>query len=452
MGKSFLMSMIMILVVSIVIFFSCAPLSTTTVTTTTTATLPLTTSTITTNSDTISTIPTTHTTSTIPTTANTTGPTTPLSTITSTISTRPPLNTIPEGSIHIERVFPNLSFKDMTNLVQPDDASGLLFITEQRGVVYAFHSDQPQLGAYVFLDITDRVNQGGSEEGLLGLVFDPDYRENGYFYVYYSATNPRRSVVSRFSLDQGNPVIAAPQSEVIIMEVEQPFSNHNGGQLAFGLDGYLYIGLGDGGGAGDPQHNGQNMGALLGKILRIDVSQLLETGNYRIPSDNPFVNTAGARAEIWAFGLRNPWRFSFDKETGLLWAGDVGQNIWEEIDIIIKGANYGWNVMEGFHCYSPATGCDKSGITLPLVEYDHSQGCSVTGGYVYRGDKVPSLQGFYVYGDYCSGNIWALAFDGNTVTQNILLVESGLSITSFGEDLDRNLYILSSDGGIYTIQ
>ena len=202
---------------------------------------------------------------------------------------------------------------------------------------------------------------------------------------------------------------------------------------------------------GDPQRNGQNLGTLLGKILRIDVSGLSATGDYKIPADNPFVGTAGARGEIWAYGLRNPWRFSFDKETGLLWAGDVGQNSWEEIDIITKGANYGWNIMEGFHCYSPATGCDQSGLTLPLVEYDHSQGCSVTGGYVYRGDKIPSLQGYYIYGDYCSGNIWALGYQNNAVTRNILLAESGLSITSFGEDLAGNLYILSREGGIYTL-
>jgi glucose/arabinose dehydrogenase len=257
--------------------------------------------------------------------------------------------------------------------------------------------------------------------------------------------------VSRFSIDQENPGVAAPQSEVTIMEIEQPFSNHNGGQIAFGPDGYLYISMGDGGSAGDPQRNGQNLGTLLGSILRIDVSGLSGTGDYEIPIDNPFINTAGARAEIWAFGLRNPWRFSFDMETGLLWAGDVGQNMWEEIDIITKGANYGWNIMEGFHCYSPTTGCDQSGLTLPIVEYDHSQGCSVTGGYVYRGDKIPSLQGYYIYGDYCSGNIWALGYHGNTVSRNMLLVESGLSITSFSEDLAGNLYILSREGGIYIL-
>ena len=411
-------------------------------------------------------------------------------------TTTPRPNNIPAGSMQVERVFPNLSFQDMTNLVQPVDESGLIFITEQKGVIHAFTANQPQQGSRVFLDITNQVNRGG-EEGLLGLAFSPDYQDNGHFYVYYSATNPRRSVVSRFSLDQGNPGIADPQSEVIIMEIEQPFINHNGGQLAFGPDGYLYIGLGDGGG-GDPQSNGQNIGTLLGSILRIDVDGLSANGEYKIPGDNPFVDTAGARAEIWAYGLRNPWRFSFDKDTGLLWAGDVGRSMWEEIDIITKGANYGWNIMEGSECYSQrvwspsslrtdnpasllmamaklvsgtasmaaiierakvilstvksmATGCDQSGLTLPLVDYDHTQGCSVTGGYVYRGDKIHSLQGYYIYGDYCSGNIWGLGYDGNVVTQNMLLTESGLSITSFGEDLSGNLYILSGNGGIYTL-
>lgn len=358
---------------------------------------------------------------------------------------------IPAGNFQVERVFPDLSFQEMTNLVQPDGTSGLIFITEQRGVISAFSANNSQQ-ADIFLDITDRVNMGGNEEGLLGLAFAPDYQQNGYFYVYYSAADPRRSVISRFSLDQEDTDVADPESEVIIMEVAQPFSNHNGGQLAFGPDGYLYIGLGDGGSAGDPQGNGQNLGTLLGKILRIDVSGLSGPGDYEIPADNPFVDTEGARAEIWAFGLRNPWRFSFDSETGLLWAGDVGQGSWEEIDIIAKGANYGWNTMEGLHCYSPSTGCDQSGLTLPIAEYDHSQGrCSVTGGYVYRGDQIASLQGYYIYGDYCTGDIWALSYDGSVVTDNMLLTESGLSITSFGEDLAGNLYILDRQGGIYTL-
>ena len=355
----------------------------------------------------------------------------------------------PTGSFQVERVFPDLSFQEPTNLVQPDGASDLMFVTEQRGTIYALSAGNPQQ-ANIFLDITDRVNKGGNEEGLLGLAFDPDYQENGYFYVYYSADGPRRSVLSRFSLDQENTDVADPQSEVIVMEIAEPYSNHNGGQLAFGPDGYLYVGLGDGGGGGDPDGNGQNLGTLLGSILRIDVSGL--SGGYTIPADNPFVDTEGARAEIWAFGLRNPWRFSFDSETGLLWAGDVGQGSWEEIDIITGGANYGWNIMEGLHCYSPPSGCDQSGLSLPIAEYDHSQGrCSITGGYVYRGDQIPSLQGYYIYGDYCSGDIWALAYDGSVVTENTLLAESGLSITSFGEDLAGTLYILDRAGGIYTL-
>jgi glucose/arabinose dehydrogenase len=359
--------------------------------------------------------------------------------------------TIPPGSFQVERVFPDLDFQEMTNLVEPDDTSDLIFVTEQGGVIYSLSANNSQQ-ADVFLDITDRVNRGGDEEGLLGLAFDPDYQENGYFYVYYSAADPRRSVLSRFSLDEENTDIADPESEIIIMEVEQPFPNHNGGQLAFGPDGYLYIGLGDGGSAGDPQGNGQNLGTLLGSILRIDVSGLSAPGDYEIPADNPFVGTEGAQEEIWAFGLRNPWRFSFDSETGSLWAGDVGQNLWEEIDIIVKGANYGWNIMEGSHCYSPASGCNQSGLTLPVVEYAHSEGrCSVTGGYVYRGDQIPSLQGYYIYGDYCSGDIWALAYDGSVVTENTLLVDSALSITSFGEDLAGNLYVLDRDGGIYRL-
>jgi glucose/arabinose dehydrogenase len=357
---------------------------------------------------------------------------------------------VPDGNFQVERVFPDLSFREMTSLVQPDDTSDLIFVTEQRGIIYAFSANNAQQ-ADTFLDITDRVNRGGNEEGLLGLAFDPDYQEDGYFYVYYSADNPRRSVISRFNVDQEDGDVADPESEIIIMEVEQPYSNHNGGQIAFGPDGYLYIGLGDGGSAGDPGGNGQNLDTLLGSILRIDVSELSGAGDYEIPADNPFVDTAAARAEIWAFGLRNPWRFSFDSETGLLWAGDVGQGSWEEIDIIARGANYGWNTMEGLHCYSPASGCDQSGLALPIAEYDHSQGCSVTGGYVYRGDPIASLKGYYIYGDYCSGNIWALTYDGDTVTENTLLVDSDLSITSFGQDLAGNLYILDRQGGIYTL-
>jgi len=355
------------------------------------------------------------------------------------------------GFFQLERLFPGLSFEDMTNFVQPDGDGSLVFVSGQRGLIHVFDIALAQPEPQIFLDITERVSRGGNEEGLLGLAFDPQYRNNGYFYVYYSASNPRRSVVSRFSLEPGSMETANPQSEIVILEIGQPYSNHNGGQIAFGPDGYLYIGVGDGGSGGDPQGNGQNSGTLLGSILRININGLSETGVYEIPADNPFVDTPGARAEIWAFGLRNPWRFSFDTETGLLWAGDVGQNRWEEIDIVTRGANYGWNIMEGSHCYSPAADCNQPDLELPVFEYDHSQGCSITGGYVYRGDQLPALLGYYIYGDYCSGNIWALDYEDNSTVQNMLLVESGLNITVFGEDREGNIYILSRQGGIYTL-
>jgi glucose/arabinose dehydrogenase len=265
-------------------------------------------------------------------------------------STIPPASTPSESQtvikIGAERIFAGLSFQRMTNLVQPQNTSDRLFVTEQRGVISYISVNQSQPSSHVFLDITERVNSGGNEEGLLGLAFDPQYAQNGYFYVYYSADNPLRTVVSGFSLAKANPDAADPQSEVVILEIGQPFSNHKGGQIAFGPDGYLYIGVGDGGSEGDPQGNGQNLGTLLAKILRIDVNGVSKPGDYKIPVDNPFLNTAGARPETWAYGLRNPWRFSFDALTGQLWAGDVGQDKYEEIDIIVKGGNYGWKIME----------------------------------------------------------------------------------------------------------
>ena len=359
--------------------------------------------------------------------------------------------TVPLRPMAVERVFPKLNFRRLTNLVQPDDALNLLFVTEQAGLVRAFVDKHEATGSVVFLDITDRVNEGGNEEGLLGLAFDPNYQSNGYFYVYYSAEGPRRSVLSRFSVSPNNPVLADTDRELIILEVPQPYTNHNGGQLAFGPDSYLYIGLGDGGKGGDPHGNGQNTATLLGSILRIDVSRASEGERYRIPHDNPLVGVAGARAEIWAYGLRNPWRFSFDRETRQLWTADVGQNSWEEVDLIERGLNYGWNVMEGAHCFSPRSGCSTTGLRLPVAEYNRSGGCSVTGGYVYRLHDIPSLTGAYVYGDFCSGKIWGLRHDGESVTEHMLLTESGLNITSFGQDRSGSLYLLSRDSGIYRL-
>lgn len=349
------------------------------------------------------------------------------------------------------RSFPNLNFRHLTGLAQPDDGRGVLYVTEQRGLIRAFPDRQDVAESSIFLDITGRVNEGGNEEGLLGLAFDPGYENNGFFYVYYSAANPRRSVVSRFSVNRDDPSKADSSSESIVLEIPQPFSNHNGGQIAFGPDGYLYIGLGDGGGGGDPMLNGQNTTTLLGALLRIEPLGLGDKPRYRIPDDNPLSSVAGAKAEIWAYGFRNPWRFSFDRETGEIWLGDVGQNLWEEIDLVKMGHNYGWNVMEGAHCFRPRDGCDGAGLDLPIVEYSSSERCSVIGGYVYRGTRLPSISGAYLYGDYCSGTVWGLRHDGQMVTEHVVLAKVEAQITSFGEDQAGQVYILSRDSGIFQL-
>ena len=292
----------------------------------------------------------------------------------------------------VERVFSNLDFRGLTNLTQPAAGDDRLFVAEQLGRILAFADDPYVDDAQVFLDIRDNVNDSGSEEGLLGLAFDPQFDDNGYFYVYYSASGPRRSVVSRFQLSADGQT-ADSDSELVILEIEQPYRNHNGGQLAFGPDGFLYIGLGDGGAAGDPMGHGRNTKTLLGSILRIDVSESTPETPYTIPADNPLLDDSDARPEIWAYGLRNPWRFSFDRETGQLWAGDVGQNSLEEVDLVERGGDYGWNTLEGTRCFSPRTSCDSTGTVPPVWEYPTGEeGCSVIGGYVYRGERIPSLR------------------------------------------------------------
>jgi glucose/arabinose dehydrogenase len=295
----------------------------------------------------------------------------------------------------------------------------------------------------IFGDISHRlIESPDGEEGLLGLAFSPDFPVDGRVYLYYTAGNPRRSVLSRFQAVDGGIDV---ESERILLEIPQPFSNHNGGQLAFGPDGYLYVALGDGGSAGDPQGNAQNLSTLLGSILRLDVSG----EGYVVPPDNPFVARAGARPEIYAYGLRNPWRFSFDKVTGDLWAGDVGQDRWEEVERIGSGGNYGWNIMEGLECYR-SEGCDTAGLQMPRAVYGHDLGCAVMGGYVYRGVSMPELNGWYVYGDYCSGRIWA----ANTADDSppVLLAETELLIASFGELLDGELVALTFAPAIYRLQ
>jgi glucose/arabinose dehydrogenase len=258
--------------------------------------------------------------------------------------------------------------------------------------------------------------------------------------------------VARYKVDPANPDLALSASEEMLLEVDQPFSNHNGGQLAFGPDNFLYIGLGDGGSGGDPQGNGQRTDTLLGKLLRIDVESVVKP--YEIPPGNPFVGMSGFRPEIWALGLRNPWRFSFDRKTGDLYIADVGQNKWEEINYQSNagagGENYGWNIMEGAHCYNAAT-CNQSKFVLPVIEYDHSKGCSVTGGFVYRGETFTGLQGIYVYGDYCEGTIWGLRLV-NGKWQNNLLIDTDLNISSFGENEAGDLFVVDLGGSIYEIQ
>jgi glucose/arabinose dehydrogenase len=349
-----------------------------------------------------------------------------------------------------EVAFPNLSFNRPVDLQHAGDNTNRIFVVEQEGRILVFGNDATASASNLFLDIKGKVDDGGNEEGLLGLAFHPNYETNGFFYVNYTASNPNRTVISRFKVSS-DPNKADAASEYVILEFNQPYSNHNGGQISFGPDGYLYIAAGDGGSGGDPQGNGQNRAALLGKILRIDVDQEANGKRYGIPVDNPFATSSEFRKEIYAYGLRNPWRFSFDAETNTLWAGDVGQNSYEEIDIIEKGGNYGWNTMEGKHCYEPSSGCNTSDLQLPVWEYGRGEGVSVTGGFVYRGPTLPGLTGKYIYADYGSGNIWVLEKPARSNAVNSKLMESDLEISSFGVDQKNELYICSFDGKIYRL-
>ena len=324
------------------------------------------------------------------------------------------------------------------------DGSGRLFILEQAGVIRILKNDT--LVPTPFLDIRDRVGSNGSEQGLLGLAFHPRYTENGYFYINYTDLNGN-TVIARFSVSTDDPDRADPASETRLLAVRQPYPNHNGGMLAFGADGFLYLGLGDGGSAGDPQGNGQSLNTLLGKILRIDV----DGGSpYAIPPSNPFVNQGAKKPEIWAYGLRNPWRFSFDRQTGDLYIGDVGQNLWEEIDYLPAGSpggtNFGWNYFEGLHPYDNRVPPAGLSTLQPVAEYSHNQGCSVTGGVVYRGSSLPEWQGVYLYADYCSGNVWGLLRDTQGNWGNALLYENTGRITSFGEDEQGEVYMADHTG------
>lgn len=352
-------------------------------------------------------------------------------------------------SLDLEAAFPNLSFSRPVDIQHAGDGSDRIFVVEQNsGRILVFENNQAVTSSSTFLDL-DGINTGG-EEGLLGLAFHPDYENNGHFFVYYSASGPRRSVISRFSVDANNANLADPSSELVILEVNQPYSNHNGGQLAFSpLDGFLYIGLGDGGDGGDPGEHGENPKTLLGSFLRIDVNNSSEAERYAIPDDNPFVgNEDGFREEIFAYGLRNPWRFSIDPETGDIWAGDVGQGSREEIDLIEKGVNYGWDIMEASLCFEPRNDCDTTDLRLPVWEYGRSLGVSVTGGHVYRGTRVPEIAGKYIYGDFATGRIWALTRT-DTDTTNVEIATASFNIPAFGVSEGGDLYIADYNGNLF---
>jgi len=349
-----------------------------------------------------------------------------------------------EAAVGLEQLASGLSFP--VHVAAPA-GDARLFIVEKTGRVRILQGGQ--VLATPFLDLSGQVS-GGSEQGLLSIAFHPDYGTSGRFVVNYTDQGGDTQIVEyRVSAD---PNRADPASARTLLSVLQPFSNHNGGLVVFGPDGMLYVGMGDGGSGGDPQGNAQNLGSLLGKLLRLDPDG-------GAPADNPFVGQAGARGEIWAYGLRNPWRFAFDRETGDLFIADVGQNRLEELNAVQgagRGLNYGWDVMEGNDCFEPQAGCDRTGLILPVVVYDHADGCSVTGGHVYRGSAIPDIRGLYFYSDYCSGFVRSFRFDGNAAADQRRWADlepggGDRNVTSFGEDSAGEMYLMTSNGNLYKI-
>jgi glucose/arabinose dehydrogenase len=376
------------------------------------------------------------------------GSPTPAATASSSPATAGPFD--PDSlSVAFESVIEGLD--EPLAIVHAGDGSGRLFIAEQGGRIQIVTAGR--LSDTPFLDIADRISSGG-ERGLLGLAFHPDFPTDPRVFVDYTDTDGNTRI-SSFTLDPANLERADPASEQRLMFIEQPYANHNGGGIVFGPDGYLYVATGDGGSGGDPHDNGQSLGTLLGKILRIDVDEREGNRAYAIPADNPFVGRNGAEPEIWLYGLRNPWRISFDRTTGDLWIGDVGQGEWEEIDVAragVGGTNYGWNRMEGSHCFKPAEGCEAVELALPATEYGHDLGCTVIGGHVYRGMAQPLLAGGYLFGDHCSGRIWAIDAILDGPTEPTLVAESGATISSFGEDEAGEMYATDlSSGQLYLV-
>ncbi len=352
-----------------------------------------------------------------------------------------------EDGVALELVVSGLTFP-LGLSAPPGDPR--LFVVEKDGTIRIVRDGA--LVAEPFLDVSAKISRG-SEQGLLGLAFHPEFAANGRFFVNYTDVDGRTRIAAYRA--SAEPDRADPASEEILLTIEQPFSNHNGGGLAFGPDGFLYIGMGDGGSGGDPLGNGQDRGDLLGSLLRIDVSA---ASGYTIPPGNPFVGEQGARGELWDLGLRNPWRFSFDRATGDLYIADVGQSEREEIDVATsaggggRGLNYGWNTMEGSVCYGGGT-CDRTGLVVPVVEYAHDQGCSVTGGYVYRGAAVPAIAGHYFYADYCQGWVRSFRYQNGVAIEarEWSSLEPGGPVASFGEDSSGELYILDAGGSVYRL-
>ncbi|MEG0443893.1 MAG: PQQ-dependent sugar dehydrogenase [Carnobacterium sp.] len=355
------------------------------------------------------------------------------------------------ASVEVVEAYPNLMFEEPLYYTTTNDQDNTAFVVERTGKIRYFENKMDTKETITFIDLSSKINTEGNEMGLLGLAFHPDFDQNGYFFVNYTSNDG--TVIARFEADPETLEVKM-ETESTVLTFPQPYANHNGGHLAFGPDGYLYIGVGDGGGSGDPEGNAQDLNELYGKLLRIDVDQSNNGQAYGIPADNPFTaNTDDYREEIYAYGLRNPWRFSFDTEKDRLWLADVGENTIEEIDWIENGLNYGWNLKEGTNEFNPAGTVNPTELRDPIFEYDHAEGQSITGGYVYYGKENPSLTGSYIYGDFISGKIWALwKPDEATEGKNVELADTDLMISSFGVTQDGELIIVDFNGKLYTVE